>query len=40
VLNHLRNQARERQRFWFGIPLLGIGVFGATALARLRKKTK
>ena len=40
VLNHLRNQARKRQRFWLGIPLLGIGVFGATALARLRNKTK
>ncbi|HEX2261579.1 MAG TPA: metal ABC transporter permease [Candidatus Binatia bacterium] len=40
VLNHLRSQARERQRFWLGIPLLGIGVFGAIALARLRSKTK
>jgi zinc/manganese transport system permease protein len=35
VLNHLRSEARKRQRFWFGIPLLGIGVFGAIALARL-----
>ena len=40
VLNHLRSEARKRQRFWLGIPLLGIGVFGATALARLRSKTK
>ena len=40
VLYHLRNQARKRQSFWLGIPLLGIGVFGATALARLRNKTK
>jgi zinc/manganese transport system permease protein len=39
VLNHLRSQARERQRFWLGIPLLGIGVFGVTALVRLRSKT-
>jgi zinc/manganese transport system permease protein len=40
VLNHLRSEARKRQRFWLGIPLLGIGVFGAIALARLRNKTK
>jgi zinc/manganese transport system permease protein len=40
VLNHLRGQARERQRFWLGIPLLVIGVFGVSALARLRGKTK
>jgi zinc/manganese transport system permease protein len=40
VLNHLRSEARKRQRFWLGIPLLGIGVFGATALARLRSKAK
>jgi zinc/manganese transport system permease protein len=40
VLNHLRSQARERQRFWLGIPLLAIGVFGTTALARLRSKAK
>jgi zinc/manganese transport system permease protein len=40
VLNHLRREARRRQRFWLGIPLLGIGVLGAAALARLRKKTK
>jgi zinc/manganese transport system permease protein len=40
VLNHLRSEARKRQRYWLGIPLLGMGVFGATALARLRSKTK
>jgi zinc/manganese transport system permease protein len=40
VLNHFRSEARKRQRFWLGMPLLGIGVFGATALARLRSKTK
>jgi zinc/manganese transport system permease protein len=39
VLNHLRSEARKRQRFWLGIPLLGIGVFGVSALARLRSKT-
>ena len=40
ALNHLRSEARKRQRFWLGIPLLGIGFFGAAALARLRSKTK
>jgi zinc/manganese transport system permease protein len=40
VLNHLRSEARKRQRFWLGIPLFGIGVFGATFLARLRNKTR
>jgi len=38
VLNHLRNQARKRQRVWFGIPLLGIGLFGAATLSRLGSK--
>jgi zinc/manganese transport system permease protein len=40
VLNHLRSEARERQRFWLGIPLLCIGVFGAISLERHRSKTK
>jgi zinc/manganese transport system permease protein len=40
VLNNLRSEARKRQRFWLGIPLLGIGAGGATALARLRSKKK
>ena len=34
VLRHLRGKARERQRYWLGIPLLAIGVFGAFAIAR------
>src|SRR5207249_10100715 len=38
VLNHLRNQARKRQRVWLGIPLLGIGLFGAATLSRLGSK--
>ncbi len=38
ALNYLRSKARERQRFWLGIPLLGIGLFGALVLARLRGK--
>jgi zinc/manganese transport system permease protein len=38
TLDHLRGQARERQRFWLGIPLLGIGAAGVAALARLRRK--
>jgi zinc/manganese transport system permease protein len=40
VLDHLRDEARKRQRFWFGVPLLGIGTFGAVALERLRRRTK
>lgn len=40
VLGHLQSEARKRQRFWLGIPLLGIGVFGASALVRLGNKTK
>ncbi|HEY3303832.1 MAG TPA: metal ABC transporter permease [Candidatus Binatia bacterium] len=38
TLDHLRGQARERQRFWLGIPLLGIGAAGVAALARLRRR--
>ena len=38
VLNHLRNQARKRQRVWLGIPLLGIGLFGPATLSRLGLK--
>jgi hypothetical protein len=38
ALNHLRDLARERQRFWLGLPLLG---FGATVfLALWRSKHK
>ncbi|HEU4345704.1 MAG TPA: metal ABC transporter permease [Candidatus Binatia bacterium] len=40
VLNHLRSQARTRQRLWLGIPLLGVGAFGAGALLRLGIKTE
>jgi len=36
ALNYLRSKARERQRFWLGIPLLLIGVTGAFVLARSR----
>ncbi|MBI4561854.1 MAG: metal ABC transporter permease [Candidatus Rokubacteria bacterium] len=34
VLKTLRGKAREHQRYWLGLPLLGIGVAGALALAR------
>ena len=36
TLGTLRSTARERQRFLLGVPLLGIGLFGTVALARLR----
>ena len=38
TLDYLRSQARERQRFWLGIPLLGIGTASVLALARSRRK--
>jgi zinc/manganese transport system permease protein len=38
ALGHLRDKARERQRFWLGIPLLGIGAAGVLASARWRRK--
>jgi zinc/manganese transport system permease protein len=34
VLKHLQSKARQRQRFWLGIPLLLIGAGGAFILAR------
>ena len=34
VLQHLQSKARQRQRFWLGIPLLLIGAGGALILAR------
>jgi zinc/manganese transport system permease protein len=34
VLKTLRGKAREHQRYWLGLPLLGIGLAGALALAR------
>ncbi|HXJ81864.1 MAG TPA: metal ABC transporter permease [Candidatus Methylomirabilis sp.] len=35
VLATLRRHARERQRFWIGLPLFGLGAAGALALARI-----
>jgi zinc/manganese transport system permease protein len=37
VLKTLRGRARERQRFWLGLPLLSLGAAGALTLARRRK---
>ena len=37
VLKHLQSKARQRQRFWLGIPLLLIGAGGALTLARARR---
>ena len=37
VLKHLQSTARQRQRFWLGIPLVLIGVVGALTLARARR---
>ncbi len=36
VLKTLRGRARERQRFWLGLPLLALGIAGALTLARRR----
>jgi zinc/manganese transport system permease protein len=38
TLDHLRGKARERQRFWLGIPLFGIGAAGVAALTRFRRR--
>ncbi len=38
VLNTLRGKARERQRYWLGLPLLGSGAIGAIALAHARRR--
>jgi hypothetical protein len=46
VLSHLRNLARKRQRFWLGIPLLGLeslalalwSASGKTRSAKIDKK--
>jgi len=35
VLISLQGRARERQRYWLGLPLLGIGALGAAKLSRL-----
>jgi len=39
VLRALRARARERQRWWLGVPLLALGAGGAAALARRRRTT-
>jgi hypothetical protein len=38
VLRTLRGKARERQRYWLGIPLLAAGGLGALLLARARRR--
>ncbi len=38
VLKTLRGKARERQRYWLGIPLLAAGALGALVLARARRR--
>lgn len=40
VLKSLRSKARERQRYWLGLPLFGIGALGALALVRTRRKAR
>jgi len=37
VLRTLRAKARERQRYWIGVPLLAVGAGGAAWLARRRR---
>ena len=37
VLRTLRTRARERQRYWIGVPLLLAGAVGALVLARARR---
>ena len=39
VLKTLRSKARERQRYWLGVPLLAVGGVGTLALARARRRT-
>src|SRR5437773_562733 len=38
VLRTLREHARERQRFWLGVPFLALGTLGALWLPRGRRK--
>jgi zinc/manganese transport system permease protein len=38
VLRTLRGKARERQRYWLGLPLLGIGTLGMLVMARGRRR--
>jgi zinc/manganese transport system permease protein len=40
TLRYLQTKARERQRFWVGLPLFGIGVLGTIALIRLRTRSQ
>ncbi len=40
VLRALERRARERQRFWLGLPLLGAGAAGALLLARARRAAR
>ena len=40
VLRALERRARERQRFWLGLPLLGAGAAGAVLLARSRRAAR
>jgi hypothetical protein len=35
VLRTLRARARERQRYWLGLPLIALGAVGAAALRRV-----
>jgi zinc/manganese transport system permease protein len=37
VLRTLRAKARERQRYWIGVPLLAVGAGGVAWLARRRR---
>jgi len=37
ALNHLRDRARERQRFWLGLPLLALGAVAFLALWRAKR---
>jgi len=39
ALKHLRSKARERQRYWLGLPLLGLGAVGAFTLLRMKRRT-
>ncbi|HEX2827239.1 MAG TPA: metal ABC transporter permease [Burkholderiales bacterium] len=36
VLRHLSSLARERQRWWLGLPLIALGAFGVVRLSRKR----
>jgi len=38
VLRTLRSKARERQRYWLGVPLLAVGGAGTLVLARARRR--